>query len=102
MRMHELNAGEHGQIISVEGFGALRRRLMDMGLTPGTNIFVRKVAPMGDPIEICVRGYELSLRKEDIKNITVSKLTEINDFNNPAPRGFFGIHGHRRHRGGRL
>lgn len=102
MRMNELSAGEHGQIISVEGFGALRRRLMDMGLTPGTKIFIRKVAPMGDPIEICVRGYELSLRKEDIKNIAVEKLSNTEDLEQIAHSGSGGVRRRRRYRGGRL
>lgn len=51
--------------------GALRRRIMDMGITKGTSIYLRKVAPLGDPIEVTVRGYELSLRKEDAENIIV-------------------------------
>ena len=53
------------------GEGALRRRIMDMGITKGTSIFVRKVAPLGDPVEITVRGYELSIRKGDAENILV-------------------------------
>ncbi|MEF9920957.1 MAG: ferrous iron transport protein A [Erysipelotrichaceae bacterium] len=61
-------------IISVAGEEALRSRLLDMGLTPHTGIKVRKVAPMGDPIEIRVRGYELTLRKEDAKNIKVEEI----------------------------
>lgn len=75
MRLNELRSGEQGRIISVEGVGALRRRLMDMGLTPGTSVYVRKVAPLGDPIELHLRGYELTLRKEDAAGITVSKLS---------------------------
>lgn len=55
----------------VEGEGAVRRRMMDMGLTRGTEVFVRKVAPLGDPIEVTVRGYELSLRKADAEHILV-------------------------------
>lgn len=73
MTLGELNTGEYGKIIQVEGTGALRRRLLDMGLTPGTPIYVRKVAPLGDPIEIHVRGYELTLRKEDASKIEVIK-----------------------------
>ena len=53
------------------GEGALKRRIMDMGITKGTSIFVRKVAPLGDPVEITVRGYELSIRKGDAENILV-------------------------------
>ena len=53
------------------GEGALRRRFLDMGLTPGTKVFVRKMAPLGDPIEIFLRGYELTLRKEDAQRIEI-------------------------------
>ncbi|MEF9863339.1 MAG: ferrous iron transport protein A [Christensenellaceae bacterium] len=67
--------GEQGKITAIGGKGALRRRLLEMGLTPGTNILIQKMAPMGDPIEICVRGYQLTLRKDDAKNITVEKLS---------------------------
>ena len=52
-------------VVKIHGEGALRRRIMDMGITKGTEIYVRKVAPLGDPVEITVRGYELSLRKAD-------------------------------------
>ena len=55
----------------IDGEGAVRRRIMDMGLTKGTQVFVRKVAPLGDPIELTVRGYELSIRKADAQNILV-------------------------------
>lgn len=55
----------------LEGEGALKRRIMDMGITKGTQIYVRKVAPLGDPVEITVRGYELSIRKGDAANILV-------------------------------
>ncbi|MDO4270823.1 MAG: ferrous iron transport protein A [Eubacteriales bacterium] len=55
----------------IEGEGAVRRRIMDMGLTRGAEVFVRKVAPLGDPIEVTVRGYELSLRKADAEKILV-------------------------------
>lgn len=98
MRLNELKAGEQGRILFVEGSGALRRRLMDMGLTPGTSVFIRKVAPLGDPIELHLRGYELTLRKEDAASITIAKAEE-------APHGFHGGHGHahrRGFRGGRL
>lgn len=59
--------------MEVNGYGALRRRLLDMGLTPKTMVMVRKVAPMGDPIELHLRGYELTLRVEDAKNIVVQE-----------------------------
>lgn len=64
-----LKPGESGIIESVGGSGSLRRRLLDMGLTPGTKILVRKVAPFGDPLELCLRGYELTLRGEDARII---------------------------------
>lgn len=63
-----------GQVVRVEkltGESALKRRVMDMGITKNTDVFIRKVAPLGDPIEICVRGYELSLRKEDAAIVQV-------------------------------
>ena len=63
--------GESGVIVSVKGEGRVRRRLLDMGLTPGAEIYLRKKAPLGDPIEITLRGYELSLRKEEAKNVEV-------------------------------
>ena len=58
-------------VAKVHGEGALRRRIMDMGVTKGVDIFVRKVAPLGDPIEVFVRGYELTIRKSDAENIEV-------------------------------
>ncbi|MGN0843934.1 MAG: ferrous iron transport protein A [Kiritimatiellia bacterium] len=63
--------GETAIIVKLHGEGALKRRIMDMGLTKGTEIFVRKVAPLGDPIELNVRGYELSIRKDDATQIEV-------------------------------
>ena len=63
--LNEFKIGESGTIIKVGGEGRVRRRLFDMGLTPGAEVFLRKVAPMGDPIEITLRGYELSLRKDE-------------------------------------
>ena len=75
MTLAELKIGQSAKILAVNGEGALRRRLLDMGLTPRTEVMVRKVAPMGDPIEVHLRGYELTLRKEDaqrIQNVPVS------------------------------
>lgn len=69
--LKELNVGERAKIVKLYGEGAVKRRIMDMGLTKGTEIYVRKVAPLGDPIEITVRGYELSLRKADAELIEV-------------------------------
>ena len=71
MTLNELPIGRKSKIIEVRGEGALRRRLLDMGLTPHTEVMVRKVAPMGDPIEIHLRGYELTIRIDDAKNIEV-------------------------------
>ncbi|MDR3085885.1 MAG: ferrous iron transport protein A [Christensenellaceae bacterium] len=65
MTLDQLEPGQGARIAAVGGCGALRRRLLDMGLTPGTAVTVRKVAPLGDPIELTLRGYELSIRKED-------------------------------------
>ncbi|MBO5944993.1 MAG: ferrous iron transport protein A [Clostridia bacterium] len=59
------------RVVKIHGEGALRRRIMDMGITKGTEIYVRKVAPLGDPLELTVRGYELSLRKADAATIEV-------------------------------
>lgn len=67
--LKDLRPGKSAKIIAIGGSGALKRRLIDMGLTPGCDVFVRKVAPLGDPIEINIRGYELSLRKDDAEKI---------------------------------
>lgn len=74
MRLDELAIGKHARIISVGGEGALRLRLLDMGLTPKTPVMIRKVAPMGDPIELQVRSYELSIRLDDAKKIEVEVM----------------------------
>ena len=71
MSLNEMKAGESALITSVGGEGALRCRLLDMGLIPHTGVTLQKVAPMGDPIEIRVRGYELTLRVDDAKKIEV-------------------------------
>lgn len=76
MTMDELEIGTPSKIIAVNGQGALRDRLLDMGLTPRTEVRIRKVAPMGDPIEITLRGYELTLRKEDAQMIEVERTGE--------------------------
>ena len=69
--LKEVKCGETVSIVKLTGSGALKRRIMDMGLTKGTEVFVRKVAPLGDPIEINVRGYELSIRKDEAEGIEV-------------------------------
>ena len=65
----DLQPGESGIVAKILGEGAVKRRLMDMGITRGTEVFVRKVAPLGDPIQVTIRGYELSLRKGDAQNV---------------------------------
>lgn len=74
MTLNELQIGEHAVIRAVGGEGALRCRLLDMGLIPHTGVTLQKVAPMGDPIEIQVRGYELTLRVEDARKIEVEEV----------------------------
>ncbi len=70
-KLSDLKTGQKGRLVEVKGDNALHRRLLDMGLVKGAMVEVEKVAPLGDPIEIRVRGYNLSLRKEESKNITV-------------------------------
>lgn len=72
LTLDNMKPGSSGTICAVGGAGALRRRLLDMGLTPKTTVLVRKVAPMGDPIEIHLRSYELTLRKDEAAKIEVS------------------------------
>lgn len=74
MTLDKLPIGGSGKILAVNGEGALRRRFLDMGLTPKTVVSVTKAAPLGDPIELRLRGYELSIRLEDAKNIEIEKL----------------------------
>ncbi len=63
--LRDLKVGESSKVKSIHGEGKVKRRIMDMGITKGTEIYVKKVAPLGDPVEVTVRGYELSLRKDD-------------------------------------
>ncbi len=76
MTLDQLPIGKKAKIVAVHGGGALRDRLLDMGLTPKTIVMIRKFAPMGDPIELTLRGYELTLRIEDAKNIDVEDICE--------------------------
>ena len=69
--LKDVKVGKTAKVIKIHGEGALRRRIMDMGITRGVEIYVRKVAPLGDPMELNVRGYELSLRKADCELIEV-------------------------------
>ena len=69
--LSELKRGEKGRIVKIGGTGSIRRRLLDMGLVPGSDIEMERVAPLGDPIEIKVKGYNLSLRKEEAASIQI-------------------------------
>ena len=71
MTLRQAQVGQTVRVAKLEGAGAVKRRIMDMGITKGESIYVRKVAPLGDPIEITIRGYELSLRKSDSEMILV-------------------------------
>ena len=71
--LRQANIGDTVKVVRLHGEGAVKRRIMDMGITRGVEIFVRKVAPLGDPIEINVRGYELSLRKADAEMVEVTE-----------------------------
>ena len=70
--LKQVKCGETVSVVKLTGEGALKRRIMDMGITTGTEISVRKVAPLGDPVEVNVRGYELSIRKSEAENIQVA------------------------------
>ena len=69
--LREAKIGETLKVVKLHGEGAIKRRIMDMGITKGTEVYVRKVAPLGDPVEVTVRGYELSLRKADAEMIEI-------------------------------
>ena len=69
--LREAKIGETVKVVKLHGEGAIKRRIMDMGITKGTEVYVRKVAPLGDPVEVTVRGYEMSLRKADAEMIEV-------------------------------
>lgn len=71
--LEQLSVGEKAQVVGIHGKGAIKRRLMDMGLTKGVEVLVRKMAPLGDPIEINVRGYELTLRRSEAELVLVEK-----------------------------
>ncbi len=73
MTLRDVEIGKTCKVAKLVGEGAVRRRIMDMGITKGTEVYVRKVAPLGDPIEITVRGYELSIRKSDAEMIQIEK-----------------------------
>ena len=69
--LKQAKVGERVRVVKLHGEGAVKRRIMDMGITKGTSIYVRKMAPLGDPVEVTVRGYELTLRKHEAENILV-------------------------------
>ncbi len=71
--LKDVKKGETVTVVKIHGEGAIKRRIMDMGLTKGTQVYVRKVAPLGDPVEITVRGYELSIRKADAEMIEITE-----------------------------
>ena len=69
--LREVKSGETVTVVKLNGEGAVKRRIMDMGITNGCSVYIRKVAPLGDPVEVTVRGYELSVRKEDAQMVEV-------------------------------
>ena len=103
MTLDKLPVGQTRRIAAVGGQGALRRRLLDMGLTPKTQVTVQKVAPMGDPIELHLRGYELTIRAEDAKKIEIvsdkSASTKAPASCPPHAAGRGRRHGHREKNG---
>ena len=72
MTLKEVSVGQTVKVVKLDGEGPVKRRIMDMGITKGIEVYVRKVAPLGDPIEVTVRGYELSIRKADAAMIEVN------------------------------
>ena len=70
--LKQVKIGETVKVVKLHGAGAVKRRIMDMGITKGVSVYVRKVAPLGDPIEVTVRGYELSIRKNDAEMIEIA------------------------------
>ena len=73
MTLRDVKIGETAKVVKLIGEGPVKRRIMDMGLTKGVEVYVRKVAPLGDPIEVTVRGYELSIRKADAEMVLVEE-----------------------------
>lgn len=72
--LRDAKVGENLKVVKIKGDGPTKRRIMDMGITKNTDLFVRKVAPLGDPVQISLRGYELTIRKHDAENIIVEEL----------------------------
>ena len=77
--LKQATVGETVKVVKLHGEGAIKRRIMDMGLTKGVEVYVRKVAPLGDPVEVTVRGYELSLRKADAEMVEVEESLRFNN-----------------------
>lgn len=75
MTLKDARVGSTVKVVKIHGEGAYKRRIMDMGITKGCNIFIRKVAPLGDPVEITIRGYELSLRKDDADCVDIEEIS---------------------------
>lgn len=75
--LRDAKVGENLKVVKIKGDGPTKRRIMDMGITKNTDIFVRKVAPLGDPVQISLRGYELTIRKHDAENIIVEEVWPI-------------------------
>lgn len=73
MTLNQLQVGKEATVLSVKGGGALCRRIFDMGITPGVKVYLRKKAPLGDPLELTIRGYELSIRAEEAKTIEIKE-----------------------------
>lgn len=74
LTLRDISVGERARVVKLSGEGALKRHIMDLGVTKGVEVFVRKVAPLGDPLEVSVRGYELSLRKSEAENVLVERI----------------------------
>lgn len=72
--LRDISVGERARVVKLSGEGALKRHIMDMGVTKGVEVFVCKVAPLGDPLEVSVRGYELSLRKSEAESVLVERI----------------------------
>ncbi|MBO4330958.1 MAG: ferrous iron transport protein A [Oscillospiraceae bacterium] len=83
--LREAKVGETVKVVKLHGAGAVKRRIMDMGITRGIEVYIRKVAPLGDPVEVNVRGYELSLRKADAEMVEIEVETEAEE--TEAPEG---------------
>ena len=79
--LDKIKPGETVYIMRLESEGAIRRRLLDLGLTPKTKVLVRKVAPLGDPIELYLRSYELTIRAEDARRIIINEVNDEDSFN---------------------